>query len=252
MYKKTLRDRLDEYCRYGGYPGVVLEPVIDKKLILLAEIHSSYVRKDLSSLFTIENIHAFNQLIQLLALGTGNLLNVNTLTCDLEISRPTLLNYLTILENTFIIKRLPPYFQRKKREVIKMPKVFFLDLGLRNLVVKQFNELTLRPDIGALIENFSFIHLYRDRSPLNELYFWRTKQGSEVDFILQTQNDLIPIEVKHKAMSRNTPPPAGLKSFLTAYTTTNAAVITRDHFGQSNYEKTRIVFLPAWLLSTVS
>ena len=252
MYKKTLHDRLDEYCRYGGYPGVVLEPVIDKKLILLAEIHSSYVRKDLSSLFTIENIHAFNQLIQLLALGTGNLLNVNTLTSDLAISRPTLLNYLTILENTFIIKRLPPYFQRKKREVIKMPKVFFLDLGLRNLVVKQFNELTLRPDRGALIENFSFIHLYRDRSPLNELYFWRTKQGTEVDFILQTQNDLIPIEVKHKAMNSNTPLPPGLKSFLTAYSTSQAVVITKDHFGQSKYGKTRVVFLPAWLLSTVT
>jgi predicted AAA+ superfamily ATPase len=251
IYIEPLRNHLDEYCCYGGYPAVVLQPAIEKKVALLAEIHSAYVRKDLSSLFTIENIHAFNQLIQLLALGIGNLLNLNTLTADLAISRPTLLNYLTILENTFIIKRLPPFFRRKKREVIKMPKVFFHDLGLRNLVVKQFGELSTRPDRGALVENFSFIHLYRNLPSLNELNFWRTKHGTEVDFILQTQNRLIPVEVKYEAMSR-TFIPSGLQSFLTAYPVTHAAVITKDHYAQIKRNKNRVVFLPAWLLSTVS
>ena len=73
----------------NGYPAVVLEANLDKKLNLLSEIYSAYVRQDLSSLFTIVNINAFNQLVQLLALGIGNLLNLNTLTADLGISRPT-------------------------------------------------------------------------------------------------------------------------------------------------------------------
>ncbi len=247
-HSKSLQSRLDEYCRYGGYPAVVLEPDIHKKLTLLAEIHSAYVRKDLSSLFTIENIQAFNQLIQLLALGIGNLLNLNTLTADLALSRPTLSNYLTILENTFIIKRIPPFFRRKKREVIKMPKIFFLDLGLRNLVVKQFGELAVRPDRGAIIENFALVHLYRALSPLSELKFWRAKGGTEVDFVLHASDRILPMEVKYEAMRRSTVP-GGLRSFLAAYPTSHAVVITKNRFDRIHLGETCVLFLPAWLLS---
>ncbi len=254
-YIHSLQNQFEEYCRYGGYPAVVLEPNLEKKLSLLSEIHSAYVRKDLSSLFTIENINAFNQLTQLLALGMGNLVNLNTLTTDLGISRPTLENYLTILENTFIIKRLRPFFRRKKRELIKMPKVYFLDLGLRNLMIKQFGELNIRPDRGALVENFTFIHLYRELPVLNELNFWRTKNGTEVDFVLQTPTtlgeQLLPIEVKYQTLKKPTLP-STLQSFLTAYPVTKAAVITKDCYGQSKSGDTRVLFLPAWLLGTVT
>ena len=256
IYIHPLGNQFDEYCRYGGYPAVVLEPNLIKKLNLLSEIYSAYVRKDLSSLFTIENINAFNQLVQLLALGIGNLLNLNTLTADLGISRPTLENYLTILEDTFIIKRLPPFFRRKKREVVKMPKVFFFDLGLRNLVVKQFGELGIRPDRGALVENFSFIHLYRGLSVLDEINFWRTKSGTEVDFVLQSntttpEEQLLPLEVKYQAITRVTLP-SGLQSFLIAYPVAQAAVVTKDSYGQIKLPKTKVFFLPAWLLGTVT
>lgn len=257
IYIHSLQNQFEEYCRYGGYPAVVLEPNLEKKLNLLSEIHSAYVRKDLSSLFTIENVNAFNQLTQLLALGMGNLLNLNTLTTNLGISRPTLENYLTILENTFIIKRLRPFFRRKKRELIKMPKVFFLDLGLRNLMVKQFGELNIRPDRGALVENFTFIHLYRELPVLNELNFWRTKNGTEVDFVLQTnpsttpEEQLLPIEVKYQGIKRATIPSA-LQSFLATYPVAQAAVITKDYYGQSKSGDTRVLFLPAWLLGTVT
>ena len=254
LYIHPLQNHFDEYCRYGGYPAVVLEQNLEKKLSLLAEIYSAYVRKDLSSLFTIENINAFNQLTQLLALGMGNLLNLNTLTTDLSISRPTLENYLTILENTFIIKRLPPFFRRKKREVIKMPKIFFLDLGLRNFMVKQFGELGIRPDRGSLVENFAFIHLYRQLSITNELNFWRTKTGTEVDFILQSdmpESPLLPLEVKYQAINRSTLP-TGLKSFLTAYPSARAAVITKEDYGEIKFQNTRVFFHPVWLLGTVT
>lgn len=251
IYTHPLKIYFEEYCNYGGYPAVVLETSTEKKLKLLNEIYTAYVRKDLSSLFTIENINAFNQLSQLLALGIGNLLNVNTLTTDLRISRPTLENYLMILENTFIIKRLQPFFRRKKREVIKMPKIFFLDLGLRNLMVKQFGELNLRPDKGALVENFTFLHLYRELPVLNELNFWRTKSGTEVDFVLQTEGSLLPIEVKYKAISQPTLP-SGLNSFISAYPVTQATTITKDYYTQIKRNKTRMLFLPVWLLGTMT
>lgn len=125
MHANKLRYYLDEYCRYGGYPAVVLESTEDKKLHLLAEIYQAYVRKDLGHLFSIENILAFNQLIQLLALSTGNLINFNTLTSDLHISRPTLNNYVTILENTFIIKRLSLFLSVKNGKSLKCLKFTF-------------------------------------------------------------------------------------------------------------------------------
>jgi len=251
IYNRPLQNQFDEYCRYGGYPAVVLEQNLDKKLNLIGEIYSAYVRKDISSLFTIENISAFNRLTQLLAIGMGSLLNVNTLTSDLRISRPTLENYLAILENTFIIKRIPPFFRRKKREVIKMPKVFFLDLGLRNLMVKQFGELNIRPDRGALVENFTFIHLYRHLALLHELYYWRTKGGTEVDFVLQTNDQLLPFEVKFRSMNRLYIPSA-LKSFITAYPASQVTVITKDTYGHQPINNTRLLFLPVWLLGTVT
>ena len=250
LYSHPLQNFLDEYCRYGGYPAVVLEPDLEKKLMLLNEIYSTYVHRDLGSLFTIENLHAFNQLVQLLALEMGQLLNVNTLTTDLAISRPTLEKYLTILENTFIIRRVRPFFRRKKREVIKMPKLFFFDLGLRNLVVKQFGELGIRPDRGALMENFTFIHLYRGLRVLNELHFWRTKNGTEVDFVVQAGEDLLPIEVKYQGMTRIRVPP-GMQSFLSVYPAAQAAVITKDAYGQKHRHNTRVIFLPAWLLGSL-
>lgn len=252
-YIHQFQDHFDEYCRYGGYPAITLEPNREKKLNQLNEIYSSYIRKDISSLFSIENIRAFNQLSQLLALGIGNLLNLNTLTADLGISRPTLETYLTILENTFIIKRLPPFFSRKKREVIKMPKLFFLDSGLRNIIIKQFGEMNLRPDRGSLAENYIFSHLYRNLSVLHTLNFWRTKNGMEVDFVLQLEpgdkgeKQILPIEVKYQTMKRPVFP-AGLKSFLTFYPANKAVVVTKDFYAIHRYSQTTILFIPAYFM----
>jgi predicted AAA+ superfamily ATPase len=120
-----------------------------------------------------------------------------------------------------------------------------------SLVVRQFSELETRPDRGALVENFSFIHLYRNLAPVSELHYWRTKQGTEVDFVLQTPNGVVPIEVKYEAMRRGALP-RGMQGFLAAYPTTQGAVVTKDHYDSINHHGTTIVFLPAWLLSTVS
>jgi predicted AAA+ superfamily ATPase len=130
-----------------------------------------------------------------------------------------------------------------------MPKLFFLDLGLRNLVVKQFGELGMRPDRGALIENFAFIHLYRGLRVLDDLHFWRTKNGAEVDFIVQTGETLLPIEVKYQALKRMSVP-TGMQSFLSIYPSAQAAVITRDAYGQKHHHNTKVIFLPAWLLGS--
>ena len=119
--------------------------------------------------------------------------------------------------------------------------------------MKQFGELNLRPDRGALVENFTFIHLYRGLSVLDELNFWRAKNGTEVDFVLQAhpsdsaEEFLLPLEVKYQPFRRATIP-SGLQSFLTAYPTSQAVVITKDYLNRIEKGKIKVFFFPVWLL----
>lgn len=251
IYTTALQSAFNEYCQFGGYPAIVLEPVFEKKISLLNEIYDAYVHKDVRSLFKIENIPAFNQLCQMTAIAIGNLQNINTFADDLGVSRSTLDNYLTMLENTYIIRRLTPFFKRKKREVIKMPKIFWMDIGLRNLVIKQFNEPGLRNDRGAIVENFIYVHLLRELPVLWELNFWRTKNSMEVDFICQTPEGLIPIEVKHRSFKQPTLP-SGIKSFIQTYPVETAVVITKDFLFEARISGTRVLFIPAHLFYFLS
>lgn len=130
-----------------------------------------------------------------------------------------------------------------------MPKIYFLDLGLRNMVIKQFGELETRPDKGAVIENFVFNHLYRDLSPVDEIFYWRTKNGTEVDFILNTPPQLMPCGVKYQTLKK----PAissGLKSFIKNYPSQQAVIFTKDYLEQSKIDNTEIFYVPVWMMSS--
>ena len=99
---------------------------------------------------------------------------------------------LSLLEKTFVANLIPPYFTNKRLEIVKNPKVFFIDTGLRNTVINNFS--ILRSDIGALYESFVFGELLKQDLKIN---FWRTKSKTEVDFVAEYDGENIPIEVKH-------------------------------------------------------
>ena len=120
IHRKQLQEHYEEYVIYGGYPAVVLESQRDRKFRLLRDIYESYVRKDINQLFTVENVTAFNDLVRLMALQIGNLINLHEVTTSLSISRPTVEKYLFVLENTFILKRVLPFFVNKRKEVVKI------------------------------------------------------------------------------------------------------------------------------------
>lgn len=247
IHRKQLQAHYEQYVIYGGYPAVVLENERERKLRLLREIYESYVRKDINQLFTVENLTAFNNLVRLLALQIGNLVNLQELTTSLSISRPTVEKYLLVLENTFILKRITPFFVNKRKEIVKMSKVYYHDTGMRNQVVRNFQPLPLRPDAGALVENSVFKSLNARLSLLEELKFWRMKNGSEVDFILEGEQ-LIPVEVKYTAM--NSPRfPSGIRSFIRSYSSSRAIVITKDYIGKLEVKGCNVIFIPAYLLS---
>lgn len=237
---------LEEFVLFGGYPQVVLTTAVEDKIALLAEIHRSYIRRDIKDFAHIENIEAFNNLIELLALQIGNLVNLSELTNSLNISRPTIEKYLFLLQNTFVLSLISPYYTNKRQQIIKSSKVFFHDTGLRNSLIRNLDPLPERVDRGMMIENAVFNELHKHLDVLDDLYFWRTKTKSEVDFIIKTK-EILPIEVKYSPL-KHPAIPSGLRSFINTYHPSSAIVVTKDFFGKDMVEQTSIFFIPAWAI----
>ncbi|CAN1503503.1 COG1373 Predicted ATPase (AAA+ superfamily) [Flavobacteriaceae bacterium] len=175
---------MDEFINYGGYPAVVLEENIEDKIELLREIRDSYIKRDvLESGITDET--KFYRMLMLLASQTGNLLNVNEISNTLRISNATVENYLYVLQKCFHITLLKPFYANLRKELTKMPKVYINDLGLRNVLINYFSPLEQRADKGAVLENFSF-RLLSERFEDDQIKYWRTADGNEVDFVIET------------------------------------------------------------------
>jgi len=169
----------EEIITFGGYPGVVIEPVSEVKQKLLSQIINTYIRKDIRDIGNIRNIDSFNKLLELLAAQSGRLLNVNEVSNTLGIHSFTVREYLSLLENTFIIRLASPYHKNKRSELTKMPKVFLLDTGLMHLLhLKEFPKVIS----GEVFETFIFAELLKNKHPAK---YWRTTLGQEVDFVIE-------------------------------------------------------------------
>ncbi|MBU1088274.1 DUF4143 domain-containing protein, partial [Patescibacteria group bacterium] len=166
---------------FGGYPRVVLSETVDEKVNVLKDIADSYLKKDIFE-SDIRNENAFYNLIRLLASEIGNLVNINSISDVLGLSRMTVEKYLYVLQKSFHINLISPFTTNIRRELIKMKKVFFSDIGLRNYLVDSFEPLLTRDDKGGLFENMVYIQV-RNRLA-NVTRFWRYKDN-EVDFILK-------------------------------------------------------------------
>lgn len=194
---------LDEYINYGGYPAIVLEPKINHKIERLQEIRDSFVKRDILEAGITDETKFFKLMI-LLASQIGNLVNTNELANTLKITHPAAENYLYILRKCFHIEMVKPFFSNVRKELVKMPKVYFNDLGLRNVLVNYFSPIEQRADKGALLENYVYRSL-SDRLNRDQIKFWRTADGNEVDFVLEENNKQgKAIEVKFSEAEANT------------------------------------------------
>lgn len=242
-----LNKLFSEFLVFGGYPGVVLKESFQEKTTLLYEIYSSYVHKDIRDLGAVENVSAFNRMVELLGNQIGNLVNLSELTPSLAISRPTLENNLFLLEHTFVIKRVKPFFTNRRQEIIKTPKVFFCDTGIRNALVRNFETPERRADSGALFENGIFAELHKKLASWEDVYFWRTKSKAEVDFVIRLKGkEVLPIEVKHSLPQPKIP--SGLRSFVEKYKPPLAFVVNRNLFEGKKLGPTRVYFIHPWAI----
>lgn len=178
---------LDEYLTYGGYPAVVLAESTERKRALLAELVQSFIKRDVLE-NGIKNEEKFYYLLKILAAQTGGLVNSNQLAGSLQLSVTAIDNYLYTFQKTFHIHMVRPFFSNLKKELTKMSKVYFNDLGMRNTLLNLFHPVDARLDKGELFENFIFLQL-RNKYNSDEIRFWRTADGNEVDFVVSTQFD---------------------------------------------------------------
>lgn len=178
---------LEEYLIYGGYPEVVLQEKPADKIELLNELKSSFLKKDILE-SQVEDETKFRDLFKLLAAQLGSLVNKNELCSTLRLAEKTVDRYLFILQKCFHIQLLKPFYANLRKELTKMPKVYINDVGMRNAMLNNFSAIDDRMDKGQLLENFIFNELRQTIEP-DDIKYWRTADGNEIDFVIETSAD---------------------------------------------------------------
>jgi len=230
----TLRSLLEEYLVYGGYPEVVLSQE-DKKAEVLKSIFDLYVKKELVGYLRFGKVLGVKKLVEYLAINNGQKIKYEEAGEKCSLRQYDVKEYLEILKETFLLTEVRPFFTNKNRELVKIPKVYFMDNGVRNFFINNFNKLSIRKDSGFLFEAFVLQELIK--SGLDNIKFWQDKQRHEVDFVLDLISRQIPIEVKFKSRLKHEDF-NGLDSFLENYDVRELYLI---NFGvQRNSGKTRI------------
>jgi predicted AAA+ superfamily ATPase len=211
-----LKEKLEEYLVFGGYPQVLTAKTREEKIRILEELVNSYIFKDILALQQLKGSKILLDLLKLLAFQVGNEVSMNELATNLAIDVKTVGRYLDLLEKAFIVFRLNAFSRNLRSEVTSKSKYFFFDNGIRNAVISQFNKLDSRNDIGSLWENFIMVERMKKRSYKHihgYSYFWRTYEQREIDLIEEREGKLFPYEFKWTTKNEVLPP----KEWMLAY-----------------------------------
>lgn len=176
---------------YGFYPEVFVESNPSEKQAMLRRLVESYLFRDVLTFQRVKNAQAIKDLTRALAYQIGSEVNENELATRLKIDRKTVISYLDVLEKSYVIVRVQPFSKNPRREIGRNYKIYFVDLGIRNALIGDFNSVELRADAGSLWENFLVIErmkAFANRSQERSHYFWRNYGGAEVDYIEHAVN----------------------------------------------------------------
>lgn len=192
LKEDELRSYFEEFVLYGSYPRVALISEKEKKEKYLYQIIDTYLRRDVRDIAEVRDIEKFNKLLEVLASQTGKLINIEELSSTARIAKQTVEKYLFILEQSFIIRLVRPYYKNLRSELFKTPKVFFYDSGLVQLL---WLKVVPKEILGEIFETAIFSELVKAYGK-GQIYYWRTKDRKEIDFVLRTGNKVIPVEAK--------------------------------------------------------
>lgn len=219
---------LEQRLIFGTYPELLNLPDFVSKQEYLTELINSYLLKDILELDNIKNASKILNILRLLAFQTGSEVSFFEIAQKVALSRNTVERYIDLLEKTFIIFKVGGYSRNLRKEVTKNSKYYFVDNGIRNAVISNFNTPELRNDIGQLWENYIIServkYLSYKKTPHNS-FFWRTYDQQEIDWIEERDGKLFAYEIKYSRSKTKTP-----KAWKEAYPESEFNVITKDNY----------------------
>ena len=200
----------------GGFPELVAEPARDVALWHASYVHT-YLERDVRGLRQVADLAQFQSFLRVLAARSGQLLNLTDISRDLGVAVNTVKTWLSVLEATYQVIVLRPYFSNTGKRLVKTPKVYFTDTGTLCYLsgLKDPEHAASGPMAGSIFETAVLGEIFKTclaRGEDPQLYFWRTSTGTEVDLIVETEGRLIPVEIK----ATSTPRPAmaaGIEAF---------------------------------------
>ena len=223
-----LKLQLPNLMIYGAYPAVVTASSLEEKAVILKQLVTDYLYRDVLSFDRLQKSEALRKLTEAISLQTGNEVSYNELSGLLQIGKQTVISYLDILEQGFIVFRLTSFARNLRQEINRSRKVYLIDTGVRNALINNLNPLSLRTDTGELWENFVAAEFKKQQywaANSSPLYFWRTYQQEEVDLVKDEGGKLYAYEIKWNKPKIRPP-----KNWLAAYPQSEWKHITRDNF----------------------
>jgi len=226
--RPKLDHALEERLMFGSYPEIFSLEGESQKREYLQNLSDAYLYKDLLEFGEIKNSSKIRDLLKLLAFQVGSQVSLSELGTSLGISKDTVSRYVDLLEKSYVIFRLKGFSRNLRKEITKMDKVYFYDLGVRNILIDNLNPLRGRDDLGALWENFLIVErmkLLAYNQDFANTYFWRTYTGAELDYVEDKGGKLYGFEFKVRNKVKRAP-----KSWKETYQDSEYSCINRDNY----------------------
>lgn len=231
VFLDELNKFLHEYITFGSYPRIVLEKDHDKKKELLKNLFITYVEKDIVAMYGIKYREKAVRLLKTIASISGNMVNYETLSINSGLKYHEVRDTLPLLEDSFIIFVVKPFYRNLMNELRKNPKIYFLDYGMRNYLLGNFENLIF----DSLYENFVHNELKRSYT----VKYWRTTAKTEVDFIIEQKKRIIPLEVKIKPKITRS-----LRSFIQQYQPTKTIIVNLNTIDKTKIDSCNVFMFP--------
>ncbi len=222
--KRTIEERL----KYGMYPEIFQNEGREEEIV--NEIKRSYLYKDIFQYQQLKNTDLIEKLLQAIALQIGNEVSYTELAALLSVDKKTIERYLELLKKAFVIFQLPAFSRNLRKELSRTRKIYFFDTGVRNALIRNFNNMDIRQDVGVLWENFLISERVKNNSNTGaekNIYFWRTYQQQEIDYIEEADGRLAAFEFKWSSKIRK-----ASQAFTRIYKNSTIEVINKENYFQ--------------------
>jgi len=192
-------EQFEDYCFTGFMPRIYEQK--QRPTTAYANYYQTYVERDVRQLIQLKDITLFEKMLKLLAGRTGQVFDYSSLANDVGVDAKTIRHWMSILEASFILFKLPPYFENFGKRIIKSPKYYFTDVGLLCylLGIREPEQISRDPLVGQIFENLVVIECLKtryNRGQVADLYFYRDSNGNEVDLIVPSGRAIHAIEIK--------------------------------------------------------